>query len=166
MNIAVCDHCPPLKTYRSSGASTDSNILGNLYSDAKKHLSKPVALSRRREEAIDLLDDVYEEASQENWDGYGALPVSSETYLEAEKLIELLPEYVSIPEILAEPTGSIGFEWILNNNKYDFVLSLKGKDEIVYAGLLGVNRIHGKEYFGDSLPPLIERTFRRIFQSI
>ncbi len=63
--------------------------------------------------------ETYQECSEEGWDGYGARPVTQETYDEAVRFLGALPSWLPTPEIVPEPDGDIGFEWngtYLRNN--------------------------------------------------
>lgn len=67
-----------------------------------------------------------------------------------------------MPEIVAEPTGEIGFEWRRGRGRV-FVLSVGGKHRITYAGIFGGNKIHGSEYFEETLPFVIIQHLRRLY---
>jgi len=67
-----------------------------------------------------------------------------------------------MPEVVPEPSGEIGLEWSKGKDKV-FVVSLSGKNEIVYAGLFGINKVHGVEYFGDAVPSTILENLRRLY---
>ena len=113
--------------------------------------------------ALEELEKVYEECSEANWDGYGAMPISRETYFEARKLLTMIPLSFQMPEILAEPDGEIGFEWYKDKDSV-FVISVSGNNIITYAGLFGTsNKTHGTEYFADELPRIILENIRRLF---
>lgn len=124
-----------------------------------EHLSN----GRPLEEARESLFEVYEESSEADWDGYGASPVTKDAVDEAWRLIQLLPAFVPVPEILAEPTGEIGLEWYKGSD-LAFVVSCSGKNILTYAGIFGSNKIHGTEYFGGSLPSIIIQNLRRLYQ--
>ena len=113
--------------------------------------------------ALEELEKVYEECSEANWDGYGAMPISRETYSEARKLLRMMPSSLPRPDISAEPDGEITFEWY--KEKYSVVvISVGGNNLITYAGLFGKsNKIHGTEYFADELPEIICHCIRRLF---
>ena len=113
--------------------------------------------------ALEELEKVYEECLEANWDGYGAMPISRETYSEARKLLRMMPSSLPRPDISAEPDGEITFEWY--KEKYSvFVISVGGNNLITYAGLFGKsNKIHGTEYFADELPEIICHCIRRLF---
>ncbi len=62
-------------------------------------------------EVLKALGEVYEECSEDNWDGYGASAVGVDTYLESQRFLQLLPTTIPFPEITVEPDGEIAFEW-------------------------------------------------------
>lgn len=108
--------------------------------------------------------EVSEECSNENWDGYGAIPVTKKTYFEAMKLVAMLPSQIPKPEILAEPTGEIGLEWYKNKCSV-FVISVGGKGVITYAGLFGEgNKTHGTEKLTGQLPENVLADIKRVFR--
>lgn len=109
-------------------------------------------------------DAIFQECSQENWDGYDAAPISKKTYFEAKKFIEMLRSLpFPLPEILPEPDGQIGFEWYKEKNN-SFTVSLTEKNLIYYAGLFGENsETCGKEKFNDSIPKVISDNLSRLF---
>lgn len=113
--------------------------------------------------ALEALEKVYEECLETNWDGYGAMPISRDTYSEARNLLRMMPSSLPMPDISAEPDGEITFEWY--KEKYSvFVISVGGNNLITYAGLFGKsNKIHGTEYFADELPEIIRHCIRRLF---
>ena len=118
----------------------------------------------RSDEVLQSLDEVFDECSVEGWDGYDALPITKCTYNEAKRLIESLPlTTFPIPEVVPEPSGEIGLEWYREERQV-FVASVSGRSEIVYAGLLGVNKLHGTEYFGDLLPSEILDKLKRLYK--
>jgi len=112
--------------------------------------------------AYSSLIEVYNECSKENWDGYNAISVTEDTFYEAQKILDLLPSYFGMPDIFAEPSGAIAFEW-RNGEKNIFVMSVDEKHAIYYAGIFGESKVHGTEYFEESLPMNIIENLRRVF---
>jgi hypothetical protein len=49
--------------------------------------------------------------AQANWDGYGALPVSSETRKNALSALSGLEHLAPAPAVIPNPNGTISFEW-------------------------------------------------------
>lgn len=116
------------------------------------------------EEALQSLNEVFEECSEEGWDGYDALPITEEAYFEAVRLIKSLPVTAfPMPEVVPESSGEIGLEWY-RRKRLVFTVSVSGSNEIVYAGLFGTNRAHGTEYFGDLLPSVIVENLKRLYK--
>lgn len=113
--------------------------------------------------ALEELEKVYEECSEANWDGYGAMPISRATYSKARKLLRMMPSSLPRSDISAEPDGEITFEWY-KEKYFVFVISVGSDNLITYAGLFGEsNKIHGTEYFADELPEIIRHCIRRLF---
>ncbi|MDL2123896.1 MAG: hypothetical protein LWX51_12625 [Deltaproteobacteria bacterium] len=137
------------------------------YSDTTNIAGKTVPLDLKgiidwTDLALEELEKVYEECLEANWDGYGAMPISRETYSKARKLLRMIPPSLPRPDISTEPDGEIIFEWY-KEKYFVFVISVGGNNLITYAGLFGKsNRIHGTEYFTDELPEIIHHCIRRL----
>ncbi len=112
-------------------------------------------------EALEALGEVYEECS-ENWDGYGASAVGLDTYLESRRFLQLIPTTLPFPEITIEPDGEIAFEWY-EGPRMILSVSVGSDNALTYAGLFGINKTHGMEYFGDELPATILSNLQRQF---
>ena len=149
--IAISSRMTALPNPYSTGASDASRNLQRLFGDAVDSLRKSVTwdyLSGVRA----ALKEIYLECSEAGWDGYDALPVTQETYDEAVRFLSALPSWLSMPEIVPEPDGDIGFEWNFGKNRL-LVASVDGTNRITYAGLLGTgNKAHGTEVFDGSIP--------------
>ena len=150
------------------GKNNTFSISKEVYSDTANLAGKTVPLDLKgtidwTDHVLEELEKVYEEYSEANWDGYGAMPISRETYSEARKLLRMMPSSSPMPDISAEPDGEITFEWY--KEKYSvFVISVGGNNLITYAGLFGKsNKIHGTEYFADELPEIIRHCIQRLF---
>ena len=113
--------------------------------------------------ALRELAELYRECSKEDWDGYGALPISREVYSEAIRFLRAWWRLsLPVPEIGPEPEGDIGFEWNFGKNKV-FVASVHGTNFITYAGLLGAgNKTHGTEAFDGAIPQEVINKILRI----
>ncbi|MEW5816559.1 MAG: hypothetical protein AB1798_14345 [Spirochaetota bacterium] len=151
MSVAVqCIDCPSFYVPRKMEYS-------------KKEIWKTtVTIGRPLEEAAESLLELYKDCSEKNWDGYGANPVSKDSIYEALDFIQLLPSSFPMPQILAEPSGEIGLEWY-KDKKLIFAISFNGKNMITFAGIFGSNKIHGEEYFGDSIPSIVIENLRRLY---
>jgi hypothetical protein len=52
--------------------------------------------------------------AQQNWDGYGALPIGDETKKNALGALNHLETLTCAPEITSNPNGTLSFEWESN----------------------------------------------------
>ncbi len=140
------------------GVSEEAHTLKERIDTVLRSMFQSVTLGK----PLEILKEVYVESSQDNWDGYGASAVGSDTYSESKRFLHLLPTTIPSPEITIEPDGEIAFEWFAGPRR---VLSVSvGSDNIMtYAGLFGINKTHGTEYFGDELPATILSNLQRLF---
>lgn len=107
------------------------------------------------------LEQVFEDASSAGWDGYGADPVTQETFDTAKRFIEALPNTWPAPEISADPDGEITFEWGRGPDMV-FAVSIGASDLADYAGLFGRVKIHGREVLSE-LPKVVLDNLARLF---
>jgi len=164
MSTAIpCDDFISISNSPSMGFGDEVGKLKEFLKDIVRRFGETETLGQS-DKAIRSLDKEFDECSVEGWDGYDALPITKSTYNEAKRLIESLPlTTFPIPEVVPEPSGEIGLEWYREERQV-FVASVSGRNEIVYAGLLGVNKLHGTEYFGYSLPSVILENLKRLYK--
>jgi len=114
-------------------------------------------------QSLEELEEIYEECSEKNWDGYGADKISHEAYYEATKLLNLIPTTFPMPEIAPEPDGGIGIEWYKGKGQ-TFIISVDGRTVIAFAGLFGENsEVYGTETFTNIIPTFIFDHLKRLF---
>lgn len=113
-------------------------------------------------EALEALNEVYQECLEDNWDGYGASAVSEKTYLESQRFLQLLPGIFPRPEITVDPDGEIAFDWD-KGSREKLSVSVSSDHLLTYAGLYDINKAHGTEYFGEDLPATILSNLQRLF---
>ncbi len=146
----------------SRSVSDDSDRIRNVLDEMLAEDQQTV-IKGKRQILLDSLREIYQERSEENWDGYEADPITPETYFESRNLIDLLPLYLPPPDVLPEPDGGIAFEWYRGRRKV-FIISVSGKNIIHYAGLFGeIRKTHGTEYFFDSLPQVIIKNIESLY---
>lgn len=164
MSVAYINPKYPLITATSSsyGISDESNRLQGSIKNFRRHHGETASGQQLSQVRSSLLD-VFLDCREPNWDGYGAKPISEKAYFEAVKLLELLPSYLLLPDVVPEPTGDIALEWY-KENQFVFVLSVSGNNIITYAGIFGTgNEIHGTENFTESIPRIIIENIQRLF---
>ncbi len=162
MSMAMrCVNCTTITQLSQNGYGSDHVQLSRFFDDIVAELRKSITLGGKTD-VLQSLVSVFEECSEEGWDGNEASPITEDAYLEARRLISNLPINLRMPEVVPEPSGEIGLEWSKGKDR-TFVLSLSGRNEIVYAGLFGFNKVHGVEYFGDTVPSAILENLRRLY---
>lgn len=145
----------------TSGSRAISHDSEALYKQALDRLRETITLGQKLKNALASLVAVSEEASVDNWDSYGAKPVAKTSISEADRFLQMWPSNLPFPEIAAEPDGDIALEWIKDRRQM-FSISFSGSNRITYAGVFGINEIHGTEYFGDAIPKVVLDSVRRV----
>jgi hypothetical protein len=160
---ATCTDCTSIMNFPKIGFGSDFEKLHEYVENIVREFKKAKTLGRQ-DDALQTLDEIFVECSQDGWDGYDAVPITEEAYLEGKRFLLSLPvtSFIPMPEVIPQPNGEIAFEWAKGNRQI-FIASVSGQHEITFAGLFGVNRIHGTEYFADSLPQVILENLRRLY---
>ena len=142
------------------GVSDDVQALNLFVEEMFEDCSQSVIISAN--ESMQELYNLLEECSTENWDGYGAQPIDPDSFSEAERFIRALPTTISKPEVAVDPDGEISLEWYFEPRKV-FSVSIGKRNEIKYAGLYGLNKTYGREYFDNEIPKAIFDNINRLF---
>ena len=142
------------------GVSDDVQALNLFVEEMLEDCSQSVIISTN--ESLQELYYLWDECSSENWDGYGAQPVNPDSFIEAERFIRALPTTIREPEVAVDPDGEISLEWYFEPRKV-FSVSIGKRNEITYAGLYGLNKTYGREYFDDEIPKAIFDNLDRLF---
>lgn len=161
--VVQCSFTQGITYSQDIGIGEESQALKNYSDKAMGQFREKTVTFWSLDELRQRLDEVLAECSSPGWDGYDAIPINIAAYYEAIKFIERIPfSIIPMPEIIPEPGGEIAFEWYKGKRQV-FVASVSGKNEIIYAGLFGMNKTHGTEYFGDSLSPTIINNLIRLY---
>ncbi len=164
MTPVALDLFPPaIGSVSDNAVSEGPKVVRELLRRLESHQSRPISTAKTlalREQ----LAEIVRECSREHWDGYDARPVLPEAFVESQLLIRILPRSVRVPEIVPEPSGSLGFEWH-DDRGSAFVVSLAGKGKISYAAILpGGTRRYGAERFSMELPTVVREILLTHFQ--
>ncbi len=111
---------------------------------------------------FDELYDVFEECRVADWDGYNALPVVLDTYLNAKSFLDALPDSVPAPtSIGAEPDGDLEMEWY-RSTSHLLSISISPDSRLSYAAAFGNERHNGtvqfSTYISETILYLIRKT--------
>lgn len=107
------------------------------------------------------LENAYVEASEPDWDGYGAVAADRDSYFRARELLGLLPDSMPVPEFSVDPDGEISIEWVLSKSRL-VTISVGSDGTLTYIGFLGSARMKGAERFDQEIPRAVMAVLERI----
>lgn len=103
--------------------------------------------------ALSSLMELANECADDDWDGYGSAAIDPLSVWNAEDFIRALPDNLPMPEVSAEPDGSVSFDWTRSRNQI-FSVSVGTSNRLAYAWLDGTERGHSVVNFdGTNTPP-------------
>lgn len=139
---------------RSSGATSDeATIVGLATAAIVEWGDRSHELFGDKLGAISALNALAADCSLQDWDGEGGAALDSVALAQAETVVRLLPKGVPMPDVAANPDGSISLDWIQTRNRV-FSLNISQSSRLAYAWLDGVDKGHGVAFFnGLTLPP-------------
>lgn len=146
---------------RSTAQSEPARRLSDLIDETRRHLLSSLSVRRHVETALTELDEVREEASQAHWDGYGAKPVRTETYLCARRFLELLPTTLPAPEVSADADGDIALDWMFGDRRA-LTVRIDAVGRCTFAWMRGQRRCRGIDWLDDGVPSLIVDALSRL----
>lgn len=110
---------------------------------------------------VDELYKTVEQCSTANWDGYGAAPVTHETFLQTKNFLEALPLGTAVPTVGAEPDGHLTLEWYKSPRR-TLSVSISPEGDLHYAALMGHKKRYGTEPFWGDVPDVILDIIRQV----
>ena len=113
MSTLASHHAPSQRDEGSAAVGKESIELRTRLESVYFRRTELSAAELARFEAFREVGNTYESSAQPNWDESGANPVSHTVFTEALRFLRLLPGWVEMPEVGAEPDGSLSFEWYL-----------------------------------------------------
>jgi len=144
--------------FESSGHFPDMQAAALIYWHQQ---SWPKALMYEYPAALEAIEEAA--YSVANWDGFGALPISSETKKNAIGAVNSLMAVAPTPEINPNPNGTLSFQWEtvegtahmeIGQTKYSFYVSPRVGNAILFEGDVGsIHRIHGGLVASILFPP-------------
>ena len=148
--------------FYNPGVSAESETLASIHDEFNYEVSI-TSFGQKMLSPLTDLEEVFIECLDEGWDGYDARPVSIAAYTDALNFLRILPMNYYTPDIVPEPSGGIGLEWISDDNER-FVISFDGSGTYAYAGIfLGGSRVRGIESLGHTLPKMLRDFITRLF---
>jgi hypothetical protein len=148
----------------SQGASPVALEVDRESGEVRRHLNRSLSFGLGRTGIFEELWAVSEQCGSAGWDGASAVPVSSNTYLNAFRFLESLPLGIVAPIVGAEPDGHITFEWYVHPRR-TLSVSVSPEGELHYAALLGASKAFGSEPFFGEPPKAIIDLIQRVGRS-
>lgn len=96
------------------------------------------------------IEDILLECSGQDWDGYGAKPVSQDSVRLVRKFLKMLPNDISYPDLEPEPNGALSMTWIKRG--YHLGISIDEKKQIFWGGISPHGRVYGEARFIEEIP--------------
>ena len=115
-------------------------------------------------ESLMALEEAFEQAREDGWDGYGASRAEYPSYEYAYTFLCMLPAGHHPPDISVDPDGEISFEWDFGPRQI-FSVSVGRDGSLTYAGLYGWSKAHGVEHLGETIPESIVRNIERVHRA-
>lgn len=146
----------------SWGVSKDAEKLRAKSDEVNQSFARTISFGERLSQILEALLVVRQEYSKDNWDGYGARAISKASFRNALRVALSLSTDVSIPEVDVMPSGQVAFIWSEGKRRV-FSVVIGNRNELSYAGLFGVTKTYGIEYFGDGIPNTILDNINRVY---
>ena len=164
-NISSSNFNLPFKAFfrENRALSADARDIEASYLGCFEDYSQSITYQKPFDEIKEYWNEIIENCSDVNWNGYAAEPFDNDSFLVAAKFINLLPDNIQRPEITADSDGEVVLEWF-NGPGRMFSISFGRKGVLSYAGIFGINKTHGKEYFESGIPSNILEKIKRVFR--
>jgi hypothetical protein len=137
---------------QTQGFSAEADFIATISLAERRELLRSTMIGA--ESAFDELGNVSEECRYDNWDGYGAKAITTDTLRNAYCVLEAIPIGYPSPSIGAEPDGAITLEWH-RDRRHTLSVSVDDDGNLTYAALLGPSKVYGVEIFFGDLPAII-----------
>ena len=145
----------------TGGASDTAHFIAEQAQKGRGHLQSSHSLGLGAERVLEDLIKVAEECNSANWDGYGAEPITNETFWQAFHFLSALPFGFPPPSVGAEPDGHLTFEWHRSPRR-TLSISVSPEGDLHYAALLGASKAYGTEPFSAAVPKIILDLIHRV----
>lgn len=144
------------------GVSSDAQVIKGILVDIILTSQNDITFAARRSRILDNLLKAASEASVNNWDSYGAKAVTFNSFQSAISFLTHFPSSFQDPDVAVDPDGEVLLEWYVSSRRR-FLVSVSDRGTISYAGIFGINKIHGTEEFVDKIPEIVIQGVARVF---
>lgn len=156
---------PNAARYSSTAAfGSYAHVVSRQKKEASQHiLASETGGGRLRRHLLSELDEIGQECSGADWDGYHALPVKSRTVLLAKALVRMLPFDLQYPSPGAEPDGHVALEWYCSPDRV-LSVSIGPAGDLHWAVMIDGQGDHGKSFLSDQLPMELLYLIKRVME--
>ena len=144
----------------TAGASDTAYFIAEQVQKGRGHLQSSHTLGLGSKNLLEDLIKAAKECRSANWDGYGAAPITDETFWQAYHFLNALPFGFPTPSVGAEPDGHLTFEW--HRSRRTLSISVSPEGDLHYAALLGSSKAYGTEPFSGTIPKIILDLIHRV----
>jgi hypothetical protein len=146
------------------GSSETAKAISTEILEGRRLLQKSQFFGSGAKGALEELFSVSEDCCAPNWDGYGAEPMSHESFVQAYRFLEALPLEMQPSSVVAEPDGHIALEWYKSPQRI-LSVSITPNGDLHYAAINGRSKTHGTEDFLGDVPEVIIGLINRVKQA-
>jgi hypothetical protein len=151
---------PATRAYGGTALSVESLQVAKSFGHLARLDDSSISSTSRTEKIDNTIAEIAAQYSVQNWDGYGAKAVSFGTLERAREFLLTLPFALPLPDVFAEVTGEIAFEWRTRHSSI-LVVSIADTGRLVFAGRFGSATTNGVDFFSEGIPSPVLAGIRR-----
>jgi len=145
-----------------SAVSPEATHVFKTASDVAASTESSVSLFGAKQTFISQLRALAYECSADGWDGDDALGLHPSALRQTEAFIRALPNDMPLPEVAADPDGSVSLDWIRSKHRM-FSMSIGASNRFAYAWLNGASRGHAVFSFdGQSISQVLRASIMEV----
>lgn len=139
-------------TRTGSAVSAEAEVLRDSASAMIATKERSLALFGAKSSVISQIHAVAAERASDEVDSDEFASVSDDVIERATHFVRAIPDALALPEVAADPDGSISFDWIAGRARV-FSVSVGNTNRVSFAWIDGTDRGHGVARFdGDVIP--------------
>lgn len=146
---------------RSPSIGTDGQMVEDVVASARAKACASIAQHGTQISSLASLSEIVGDASNENWDGEGGLPVCAKAVARTAHLISMMPNDWPAPDIGVDPDGEISLSWTTGRRRTVSV-SIGPESKIAMAWIIDGEKAYGADSFTTELPVLLTAQVDRI----
>lgn len=134
----------------NSAESASGRVTFELWDRVQKEKMQAVTTAPDNIRLERELDDILQEFSSQDWDGYDAKPIDRNSVQHVCQFLEQLPSDISYPELAPEPTGDLTMAW--RKKGYHLIIWIDSAKQIAWGGTSPKGHVYGDAKFDSEIP--------------